>query len=60
MIFAAMRSKAFCEQARISHGDHLAGAGKMITGDKGGALKMKLDEKNANGLLGDKNKTNNE
>jgi len=41
-------------------GDRFAGVGKAITEIKGIVCKLTLDEKDAGGLLGNKNKTNNE
>jgi hypothetical protein len=48
-----MKSK-FCS----NYDDRFAGAGKVIAGGKSSVPKMKLDEKDAGGLLGDtKSKT---
>jgi hypothetical protein len=47
-------------KSKSSRGYHFAGVGKVIPLIKGTVCKLTLDEKDAGGLLGGKNKTNNE
>jgi hypothetical protein len=47
-------------KSKSSRGYHFAGVGKVIPLIKGTVCKLTLDEKDAGGLLGDKNKTNHE